>query len=72
MTRFEKKNLLRVKLESIFRRMRNGEPLNEDERYLYFTVYTSRRSSIKFYTWIRHGFTDAGIDEERREIIIRQ
>ena len=32
MTRFEKK------LESIFRRMRNGEPLNEDERYLYFTV----------------------------------
>ena len=35
MTRFEKKNLLRVKLESIFRRMRNGEPLNEDERYLY-------------------------------------
>lgn len=33
MTRFEKKNLLRVKLESIFRRMRNGEPLNEDERY---------------------------------------
>lgn len=38
MTRFEKKNLLRAKLESIFRRMRNGEPLNEDERYLYFTV----------------------------------
>lgn len=38
MTRFEKKNLLRVKLESIFCRMRNGEPLNEDERYLYFTV----------------------------------
>lgn len=38
MTRFEKKNLLRVNLESIFRRMRNGEPLNEDERYLYFTV----------------------------------
>lgn len=38
MTRFEKKNLLRVKLESIFRRMRNGESLNEDERYLYFTV----------------------------------
>lgn len=38
MTRFEKKNLLRGKLESIFRRMRNGEPLTEDERYLYFTV----------------------------------
>lgn len=38
MTKFEKKNLLRAKLESIFRRMRNGEPLTEDERYLYFTV----------------------------------
>ena len=38
MTRFEKKNLLRVKLESIFRRMRNGEPVNEDERYLYFNI----------------------------------
>lgn len=38
MTKFEKKNALRVKLESIFRRMRNGEPLTEDERYLYFTV----------------------------------
>ena len=38
MTRFEKKNLLRVKLESIFRRMRNGEPFNEDESYLYLTV----------------------------------
>lgn len=38
MTRFEKKNLLRVKLESIFRRMRNGEPLDEDERYLYFNI----------------------------------
>lgn len=38
MTKFEKKNLLRVKLESIFRRMRNGEPVDEDERYLYFTI----------------------------------
>ena len=38
MINIKKRNILKVKLESIFRRMKNGEPVNDDERYLYFTV----------------------------------
>lgn len=38
MINIKKRNILKVKLESVFRRMKNGEPVNDDERYLYFTV----------------------------------
>lgn len=38
MTKFEKKAALKARLESIFRRMNEGKDVNEDERYLYFSI----------------------------------
>lgn len=38
MTELERKEALKVKMQSICRRHENGEPLDEDERYIFMDI----------------------------------